>query len=169
MAIEREIRFRVTEGEPPPGGVALAQVYLLRGRATARVRLAPGGRASATVKLPRAEGRFEWECRVPTWLARALLRLPLPRVEKTRRREGRLEVDRLNWPPGIVLVELELAPGEGPDLRDAAARARFIEAHRPPWVRSWCDVTDDPAYTNARLARPRRRASSRSRRPPDAS
>lgn len=157
MAVEREIRFRVTEGEPPPDGVAMVQAYLLRARVTARVRLVSGGRASATLKLPRAEGRTEWECRIPVGLARALLRLPLPRVEKTRRREGRLDVDRLEWPVGIVLVELELAPGEGPDLRDVAARARTMEAHRPSWVRAWHDVTDDPDYTNARLARRRPR------------
>jgi hypothetical protein len=48
---------------------------------------------------------------------------------------------------------LELADGEGPDLRDAPARVAFMEAHRPAWVRAWYDVTDDPAYTNARLAR----------------
>jgi CYTH domain-containing protein len=157
MPVEREIRFRVAEGEPPPGGEPMVQVYLLRGRATARVRLVADRAARFALKLPRTEGRFEWECPVPAALARALLRLPLPRVEKTRRREGRLEVDRLAWPPGIVLVELELAPGEGPDLRDAPARARAMEAHRPAWVRAWSDVTDDPDYTNARLARPPRR------------
>jgi CYTH domain-containing protein len=154
MAVEREIRFRVTDGEPPPGGAIMTQVYLLRGRATARVRVTDGRGARLTVKLPRAEGRHEWEWRLPAALGRALLRLPLPRVEKTRLREGRLEVDRLAWPPGgIVLVELELAPGEGPDLRDAGARARFMAAHRPDWVRAWHDVTEDPDFTNARLAR----------------
>jgi len=79
----------------------------------------------------------------------------MEQVYLLRGRAGRLEIDVLGWPPGIVLIELELAPGEGPDLRDAAARARFMEAHRPAWVRGWRDVTDDPAYTNARLARRR--------------
>lgn len=153
MAIEREVRFRVTEGDPPAGGTAMVQGYLLRGPITARVRRAEGKSARATVKAPYRDGRLEWEWSVPAWLANALLALPLPRVAKTRRREGRLEVDVLEWPPGIVLVELELAPGEGPDLRDAAARRALMESHRPSWVRAWYDVTDDPDYTNARLAR----------------
>ena len=156
MAIEREIRFRVTQGEPPAGGISMQQAYLLRGPLTARVRVAAGKGARMTVKAPYRDGRLEWEWRVPDVVARALLWLPLPRVEKSRRREGRLEVDVLRWPPGIVLVELELAPGEGPDLRDAVARAALMETHRPPWVRAWHDVTDDPNYTNARLARRRR-------------
>lgn len=133
----------------------MEQAYLLRGRITARVRNTRGKGAKAGVKLPFRDGRLEWEWRLPEALARAVLALPLPRVVKTRSREGRLEVDILGWPAGIVLVELELAPGEGPDLRDAAARARFMEAHRPAWVRAWRDVTDDPDYTNARLARRR--------------
>ncbi|RIL05180.1 MAG: hypothetical protein DCC71_11370 [Proteobacteria bacterium] len=147
----------MTDGEPPAGGVPMAQAYLLRGPVTARVRVAEGRGARMTVKAPAPgrDGRREWEWRVPETLARALLRLPLPCVVKTRREEGRLEVDRLEWPPDIVLVELELAPGEGPDLRDAAARAAFMESHRPAWVRAWHDVTDDPDYTNARLAKRR--------------
>ena len=151
--IEREIRFRVTAGRPPPGGARIEQAYVLRGRVTLRVRRKEGSGARLTLKLPRGDGRYEWERRIPGPLADALLRLPLPRVEKRRSVEGRLEVDRLEWPVEIVLVELELRPGEGPDLRDAAARARFMEAHRPRWVESWTDVTDAPTYTNARLAR----------------
>jgi CYTH domain-containing protein len=146
----------VTDGQPPPSEcVSLEQVYLLRGRVTARVRNTLGKGAKAGVKLPFRDGRLEWEWRLPEAIARALLALPLPRVVKTRSRAGRLEIDVLEWPPGIVLIELELASGEGPDLRDAAARARCMEAHRPAWVRGWRDVTDDPAYTNARLARRR--------------
>lgn len=155
MALEREIRFRVTEGEPPAGGLRMEQAYLLRGPITARVRVGEAAGARFNVKLPAAEGRHEFEWPIPGWLAGALLRLPLARVEKDRRREGRLEVDRLRWPAGIVLVELELRDGEGPDLRDVAARRAFMEAHRPPWVRAWHDVTDDAAFTNARLARRR--------------
>jgi len=155
MSIEREIRFLVTAGRPPPGGARMVQAYLLRGPATLRVRAVEGKPARLTLKLPRGDGRYEWEWRVPGALAGALLRLPLPRVEKRRSLEGRLEVDRLEWPRELVLVELELGAGEGPELRDAAARARFMEAHRPAWVEAWSDVTDDPTYTNASLARRR--------------
>jgi CYTH domain-containing protein len=158
MSVEREIRYRVTDGAPPPGGARLVQAYLLRGPLTLRVRLAEGRGAHMTLKLPRSDGRYEWEWPVPSALARALLRLPLPRVEKRRSREGRLEVDRLEWPAGVLLVELELEPGEGPDLRDADARRQLMESQRPAWVGSWVDVTHDPAYANASLAkvRPRR-------------
>ena len=52
-----------------------------------------------------------------------------------------------------MLIELELDRREGPDLRDAVARFAFMEAYRPSWVRAWQDVTDDPQYTNALLAR----------------
>ncbi len=157
MAVEREIRFRVLRGEPPAGGRRIVQGYLLRGPVTLRVRLVDGGDASLTLKLPRAEGRTEWECRLPPRWARILLALPLPRVEKTRAREGPLEVDRLSWPEPIVLCEWELAPGEGPDLRDVEARRRWMETRRPSWAEAWEDVTDDPDYTNARLARARPR------------
>jgi CYTH domain-containing protein len=157
MAREREIRFRVIEGDPPAGGRRLVQGYLLRGPITARVRIAEDGPARLNVKLPAAEGRHEFECWLPEPLAHALLRLPLPRVEKRRRREGRLEVDRFEWPTELVLVELELRDGEGPDLRDVEARRALMEAHRPAWVRAWTDVTDDPDYANARLARRRER------------
>lgn len=133
----------------------MEQAYLLRGQITARIRNTRGKGAKAGVKLPFRDGRLEWEWRLPEAIARALLALPLPRVVKTRARDGRLEIDVLEWPPGFVLVELELASDEGPDLRDVAARARFMEAHRPAWVRAWRDVTDDPDYTNARLARRR--------------
>jgi len=158
MSVEREIRYRVTAGAPPPGGIRMVQAYLLRGPVTLRVRLTEGRGARMTLKVPRGDGRTEWEWPVPSALARALLSLPLPRVEKRRSREGRLEVDRLEWPAGVLLVELELERGEGPDLRDADARRRLMESHRPAWVGSWVDVTDDPAYTNARLARVRSRA-----------
>ena len=155
MAIERELRFLVTDGEPPAGGRRIVQAYVLRGRLTARVRVDEEKGACLTVKWPAREGRHELEWRVREALARAVLRLPLPIVEKTRCCAGRLEIDRISWPPGVVLVELELEAGEGPDLRDACARQAFMEAHRPPWVRAWRDVTDDPEYTNARLARRR--------------
>ena len=131
------------------------QAYLLRGRVSARVRLVDGRRARATVKAPRREGRFEWECPVPAGLARALLALPLPRVEKRRLVDGDLEVDTYGWPAGLVVIECELADGAGPDLRNAPARAAWMEARRPSWVQAWRDVTDDPAFTAARLARRR--------------
>ena len=157
MGVEREIRFLVTEGEPPAGGRRLVQAYLLRGPTSARVRLVEGGVARFTLKRPRFEGRFEWEWDLPTSLVRALLRLPLPRVEKTRRVDGDLEIDRYLWPFGLVVVECELSEGGGPDLCDPGAREAWMEARRPPWVRAWRDVTDEPGFSAARLARRRPR------------
>jgi CYTH domain-containing protein len=153
VGVEREIRFVVTEGEAPRGGRAIEQGYLLRRPASLRVRLIDDSHARVTLKLPRSEGRFEWEVPIPASLARVLLALPLPRVAKHRRLEGRLEVDSYRWPRPLIICECELEAGEGPDLRDAAARSRFMEEHRPEWVRAWKDVTDDPTMTAASLAR----------------
>ena len=153
MAIEREIRFLVTEGKPPRRGRKMVQGYLLRGRLSARVRLIDGHEAWLTLKAPGREGRREWECRVPVWLARWLLTLPLPQVEKMRAAHGDLEIDQYTWPPGLVVVECELAEGAGPALCDREAGSAWMEARRPRWVEAWRDVTSDPSMTAARLAR----------------
>ena len=130
----------------------MQQAYLLRGRVTARVRVAEGKGARMTVKAPRGDGRYEWEWRVPESVARALLRLAASlRAQDAASRGTSRSGLASSGRPAIVLVELELDAGEGPDLRDAAARVAFMEAHRPAWVRAWHDVTDDPDYTNARL------------------
>lgn len=153
MGVEREIRYVVDEGEPPPGGRDIVQAYLLRRPLSLRARVLDGREGWITLKAPRAEGRFEWEIAAPAALARWAARLGLPRVEKLRRVEGDLEVDVYRWPRRLVVCECELAAGQGPDLRDAAARAGWMEARRPAWVRAWRDVTDDGAYTAAALAR----------------
>jgi len=153
MAIEREIRFRVTEGQPPKHrGRELRQLYLLRYPATLRVRLPVAGGATLTLKWPRDEGSYEWEYGFPVALARWLFRLPLPRVEKVRFEEGELEVDVFSWPRSLVLIECELPPEGGPRLGDVQARVAWMERRRPAWVRAWEDVTGNPAYANAELA-----------------
>ena len=155
MAVEREIRFLVTEGTPPGGGRQMVQGYILRGRISARIRLIDGREGWLALKAPGREGRLEWECRVPLWLARWLLTLPLPRVEKRRALFGDLEVDEYSWPQGLVVVECELDEGVGPALRDRAACSAWMEARRPGWVKAWRDVTSDHSMTAARLARRR--------------
>jgi CYTH domain-containing protein len=161
--IEREIRCLVTEGVPPPGGESLVQVFLLRRPVALRVRVRGGTRAVVTLKAARGAANLEWERRVPLALARAALRLPFPRVEKTRLVDGDLEVDVFSWPRPMVVVECELPAGAPVDLEDAASRARWIEPRRPAWVRAWRDVTGDRSLSNAALARrpPRRRGAGR--------
>lgn len=156
VAIEREIRFLVTEGSPPAGGREIVQGYLLRGRVSVRIRSVAEGEGWFAIKTPRREGRREWQCRIPAWLARGLLRLPLPRVEKTRAADGDLEIDDYRWPADLVVIECELADGEGPDLRDREGCRAWMEARRPAWVRAWRDVTTDVSMTAARLARRKR-------------
>jgi CYTH domain-containing protein len=155
VAVEREIRFLVTEGTPPRGGREMVQGYLLRGRLSARVRLIDGHEAWLTLKVPGREGRREWERRVPVWLARWLLAFRLPQVEKLRAVDGDLEIDQYTWPPGLVVVECELSEGAGPPLRDREACSAWMEARRPGWVKAWRDVTSDPSMTAAKLARRR--------------
>lgn len=153
VAKEREIRFLVTEGTPPRQGREMVQGYFLRGRISARVRLIEGEEGWLALKAPGREGRLEWERRVPVWLARWLLTLPLPRVEKTRAVDGDLEIDRYTWPPDLLVVECELEEGAGPRLRDRDACSAWMEARRPEWVKAWRDVTSDTEMTAARLAR----------------
>jgi CYTH domain-containing protein len=158
VAVEREIRFLVSAGTPPRSGREIVQGYLLRGRLSLRVRLIEGREGWLALKVPADGGRREWEHRVPVWLARGLLALPLPRVEKIRAVHGDLEIDQYSWPPGLVVVECELDEGTGPDLRDRDACSAWMESRRPGWVKAWCDVTSDPSMTAAKLARRKRRA-----------
>jgi CYTH domain-containing protein len=166
MAVEREIRFWVTEGEPPhDGGRQLEQVYLARYPITLRVRLIEGKHAWLTLKLPRHEGSYEWETALPGAWARMLLRLPfLPRIQKRRLCEGDLEVDVFSWPAELVLIECELSPDAGLTLSDELGRARWMEERRPAWVQAWKDVTGDASFSNASLASPRKTRSESSKR-----
>ncbi len=154
MAVEREIRFLVTEGDPPQcGGQQLEQAYLARFPITLRVRLMDRHAARLALKLPRHEGSYEWELGLPVFLAKMLLRLPfLPRVRKRRLCVGELEIDVFSWPRDLLLVECELSEGCGPALSDAAGRAAWMEERRPAWVKQWRDVTGDHSLSNAVLA-----------------
>jgi CYTH domain-containing protein len=153
LAIEREIRCLVTEGTPPGGGEPIVQAFLLRRPVALRVRIRGDARAVVTLKAPLGAANLEWERRIPLVLARAVLRLPFPRIEKTRLVQGDLEVDAFSWPRPMVVVECELPPEAPVDLDDAASRARWIEPRRPSWVRAWSDVTGDRSLSNAALAR----------------
>jgi CYTH domain-containing protein len=52
-----------------------------------------------------------------------------------------LEIDVFETPPGLVLVEVELAHDDE-------------DVKLPDWLGEWREVTGDPAYLNANLARP---------------
>ena len=150
MAKEIERKFLVVADTWRHGacGVPYRQGYLGAGsdaRCTVRVRVA-GQQAFLTIKGPPASGaRDEYEYPIPVADAEEMLeRLSVGgRVEKTRFRvpfAGRTwEVDEFagdNAP--LVLAEVEL------DRVGA-------EVALPPWV--GVEVTDDPRYANAALAR----------------
>ena len=149
MAKEIERKFLVTGDGWRPGahGVRYRQGYLSAGAdagCTVRTRVA-GGRAWLTIKGPAAEGaRDEYEYPIPVGDAEEMLeRLCAGRIEKTRYRvpfAGHTwEVDEFtgeNAP--LVVAEVEL------DRIDAVVAL-------PSWV--GLEVTYDPRYTNAALAR----------------
>ena len=150
MAREIERKFLVAGDGWRPGavGVAYRQGYLSAGAdagCTVRARVA-GERAFLTVK-GRAVGasRDEYEYPIPVADAEEMLERLCAggRIEKLRYRvpfAGRVwEVDEFggeNAPLVVAEVELE----------DVGA-----EVSLPPWVGR--EVTDDPRYTNAALAR----------------
>ena len=151
MAKEIERKFLVAgdawrAGAAP--GIAYRQGYLSAGSdagCTVRVRLG-GGRAYVTIKGPAAgAARDEYEYPIPpTDAAEMLERLCAGgTVEKVRHLvpfAGRTwEVDEFggeNAPLVVAEVEIESV--------DAAVKL-------PPWLGA--EVTDDPRYTNAALAR----------------
>jgi CYTH domain-containing protein len=148
VAKEIERKFLVTGDDWRPGARAVPyrQGYLAAGSGiTVRARVA-GDRGWLTIKGPAAEGaRDEYEYPIPVADAEEMLeRLCVGgRIEKLRHRVAYAghtwEVDEFtgeNAP--LVVAEVEL------DRIDAAVSL-------PPWV--GLEVTYDPRYTNAALAR----------------
>ena len=150
MAREIERKFLVTGNGWRAGarGVPYRQGYLSAGAdagCTVRTRVA-GEHAWLTVKGPAAEGaRDEYEYPIPVADAEEMLERLCAggRIEKIRHRVAHAghtwEVDEFtgeNAP--LVVAEVEL------DRIDA-------EVSLPPWV--GLEVTYDPRYTNAALAR----------------
>lgn len=150
MAREIERKFLVTGDGWRPGalGVLYRQGYLGAGTdacCTVRARIA-GERAFLTVKGRASEGaRDEYEYEIPVADAQEMLdRLCVGgRVEKHRYRVAHAgfvwEVDEFlgeNAPLVVAEVELERIDADVP---------------LPPWV--GLEVTYDPRYTNAALAR----------------
>lgn len=148
MALEIERKFLVTgDGWRRGRGVLLRQGYLSSApQRTVRVRL-EGRRGTLTVKgLTRGAARAEFEYGIPAKDAVALLALcPPPLLEKTRRRirfAGRVwDVDEFHGRhAGLVVAEVELPRADA-------------KVALPPWAGK--EVTGDPRYFNANLARAR--------------
>jgi CYTH domain-containing protein len=150
MKREIERKFLVRADRVPAAaraqGVRLAQGYLAFSPSV-RVRLAEGGRegpqAWLTIKGPGLVARDEYEYEIPADDARGLLGLCAATLTKVRYRVpvgGHVwDLDEFTGPhAGLWLAEVELArPDE--------------DFERPPWLDR--EVTADPRYTNAALAR----------------
>jgi len=146
MAIEIERKFLVKKELLPkqlPEGDELEQGYLSV-EPTVRVRLVTGldgtRHAELTIKGKGQVSRPEFNYPIPDEDAEALLRMCSRTLRKVRRKLGRFTLDHFRE-RDLWLAEIEL--GE--------ERESF---ERPAWLAE--EVTQDPEYTNARLATPRR-------------
>ena len=142
---ERKFLVRADALPPLPRGVRIEQAYL-GFEPVVRVRVEDGERAVLTVKGRGLARRREVEVSIPQEAARVLMELRVPKtclIVKTRHHVlygGRIwEIDVFHGClQGLVLAEVELSGrGECVDL--------------PPWVAR--EVTDDPSFQNANLAR----------------
>jgi len=142
MGVEIERKFLVRPELLPalPAGEALAQGYLST-EPVVRVRLIRQGGSAArgklTIKGPGFLSRAEYEYEIPAADAEELLRLCKRRLQKIRYRIGRWEIDEFT-DRALWLAEIELQ-GEAEPFE------------RPAWLGD--EVTTDPRYSNAALAR----------------
>jgi CYTH domain-containing protein len=141
MGTEIERKFLVRREALPelPQGDELEQGYLATDP-TVRVRLVarPDGtrHAELTIKGKGLLTRAEFNYPIPPADAEALLRLCARSLRKVRRRLGRWELDHFRA-LDLWLAEIELAAESEP-------------FERPAWLGR--EVTEDPAYSNSRLA-----------------
>ena len=141
MGQEIERKFLVRKELLPelPQGDELEQGYLSVEPAV-RVRLVarPDGtrHAELTIKGQGLLTRAEFNYPIPAADAEALLRLCTRSLRKIRRRLGRWELDHFKS-GGLWLAEIELTREDEP-------------FDRPQWLGE--EVTEDPAYSNSRLA-----------------
>ena len=145
MGVEIERKFLVRKELLPqlPEGDELEQGYLSV-EPTVRVRLVTSRdgvrHAELTIKGKGLLSRAEFNYPIPDEDAEALLPLCARALRKVRRKLGRFELDHFRE-RDLWLAEIE--------LRDE--RERF---ERPAWLGD--EVTQDPEYSNVRLATPRR-------------
>jgi CYTH domain-containing protein len=158
VEIERKFRLREAPSEATLAAHAavprrLEQVYLAEPPAGRRIRRIEHADGSVEHRLTRKErlrayAFHEEEQRITEDHYEALLLEADPDrrpVRKTRHVVPHgsqvLEIDVFDRPSGLVLVEVELAHD------DEAVTL-------PDWLGEWREVTGDPAYLNANLARP---------------
>lgn len=145
-AIEIERKFLVRrEALPPLGpGQDIAQAYL--GFApVVRIRLA-GEHAYLTVKGEGLRERREVETAIDRAAARALLEMRVRQTKLIRKtRHGVTHAGRV-WEVDVFRGELE-----GLILAEAELDSEEEALALPPWVDR--EVTEDPGYQNANLAR----------------
>jgi adenylate cyclase len=146
MGVEIERKFLVRKALLPPElpeGDELEQGYLSV-EPTVRVRLVTSRdgvrHAELTIKGKGLLSRAEFNYPIPDEDAEALLRMCDRALRKVRRRLGRFELDHFRE-RDLWLAEIELNDEQ----------ERF---ERPPWLGE--EVTQDPRYSNARLATPKR-------------
>lgn len=150
MGIEIERKFLVTGDGWRDSVVAsrhIQQAYLADTDAfNLRIRLIDGKKATLTIKSATPSlSRGEFEYAISAEDARALFALKLGKTVEKRRHV--VSDNGQNWEidvfegahAGLVIAELEL------DSADA-------EFHKPDWLGE--EVTGDPRYYNATLARP---------------
>jgi adenylate cyclase len=149
MAIEIERKFLVVgDGWRDLVGSRsrIRQGYLSReGRASVRVRVVDEARAYLTIKAARSRiSRHEFEYEIPAADGMALLAFCAGHlIDKVRHR---VEVGGMPWEvdmfegdnAGLVIAEIELA-------------SESDELELPGWVGA--EITEDPRYYNAALAR----------------
>lgn len=149
MGIEIERRFLVHVEALPralPAGARLIQGYLSFSPLVRVRTVKRPGRGSThaflTVKGKGTRVRAEFEYPIPVSDATALLELcGSMKIQKIRRCVGPWELDCYEGRhSGLWLVEIELLRPRQP-----------LPTPLPPWVGR--EVTDDPRYTNSRLAR----------------
>ncbi|MER0237242.1 CYTH domain-containing protein [Fulvimarina sp. MAC8] len=147
MAEEIERKFLVKSDEwreKADEGTRLEQFYLFIAEdRTCRVRIRNGDTARLTIKTGTGMARGEYEIDIPIAEAKTLREARIGRtIEKTRYRvplgELTVEVDVFSGAlDGFVLAEIEI-----PTVDHEVALPAYLGR----------EVTDDPAYTNARMA-----------------
>jgi len=149
MAYEIERKFLVRHGGwqgATSVPIAIRQAYLARnGKATIRVRIIDDAAATLTVKSAAAGlRRLEFEYPIPLADAAALLELREGALIEKLRHE--LPQDRLVW-------EIDVFQGDNEGLVIAEIELLHEDQHfeRPSWL--GVEITSDPSYSNANLAK----------------